>query len=142
LVLAVDGVEAASGTGGTQSLTAPPGLDLGAVPSGGGFLSGDIAEVRVYNSALPSFARQSLETALRVKYLGLAPPTLSVAAANSNGITCTWPAIPGFNLYSATNLTPPVAWSLVTNSTAIANGTNTLNLSVNGAACYFELIDQ
>jgi hypothetical protein len=142
LVLYVDGAEVAAGRGGTQSLTAPPSLDLGAVPSGGGFLSGDIAEVRVYNTALPTSARQSLETALRVKYMGLAPPALGVAAANKNGIIFTWAAIAGFNLYSATNLSPPIAWSLVTNSPAIADGTNTLTLSATGAASFFQLIDQ
>jgi hypothetical protein len=141
LALYADGVEVATGTGGTNSLTAPSTLDLGAVPSGGGFLSGDIAEVRIYNSALPASVRQSQETALRVKYLGLAPPVLNVAAANNNGITFAWPAIPGFNLYSATNLTPPVAWSLVTNAPAAANGTNTLTLGFTGASCFFELID-
>jgi hypothetical protein len=67
---------------------------------------------------------------------------LGVAAANRNGITFVWPAIPGFNLYSATNLTPLIAWSLVTNSPASANGTNTLTLSPAAAASFFELIDQ
>ncbi len=142
LVLYVDGAEAAAGTAGAQSLTAPPTLDLGAVPSGGGFLSGDIAEVRVYNGALSTSSRQSLETALFVKYMGLVPPSLRVAAGQSNGITFTWSAIPGFNLYRATSLAPPIAWSLVTNTPASVNGTNTLTLSPAGAACFFALIDQ
>ncbi len=43
----------ASATAGTQSLTAPSTLDLGAVPSGGGFLTGDIAEVKIFNA--PAF---------------------------------------------------------------------------------------
>jgi hypothetical protein len=74
--------------------------------------------------------------------MGLAPPALGVAAANKNGIIFTWAAIAGFNLYSATNLSPPIAWSLVTNSPAIADGTNTLTLSATGAASFFQLIDQ
>jgi hypothetical protein len=140
--LYVDGVPAGTTTGGTESLTAPSALVLGAQQTLTYFLSGDIAEVQIYSSALPTSARQSLETALRVKYLGLALPALGVAAANRNGITFVWPAIPGFNLYSATNLTPLIAWSLVTNSPASANGTNTLTLSPAAAASFFELIDQ
>ena len=140
--LYVDGAAAGTTTGGTESLTAPSVLVLGAQKTLAYFLTGDIAEVQIYSSALPVSARQSLETGLRVKYLGLVPPALCVVATNNTGITFTWLAIPGFNLYSATNLTPPIAWSLVTNSAAISNGTTTLTLSVNSAACFFELINQ
>jgi hypothetical protein len=142
LVLYVDGVQVASGTGGTESLTAPPSLDLGAVPSGGGFFSGDLAEVRLYSAALSASARQSAETALRVKYLGLVPPGLGMSAENASGLTLAWPANSGFNLYGTTNLTPPVVWSIVTNASATANGTNTLTLKPSGVAAFFELIDQ
>jgi hypothetical protein len=142
LVLYVDGVQVANGTGGTESLTAPPSLDLGAVPSGGGFFSGDLAEVRLYSAALSASARQSAETALRVKYMGLAPPGLGVSAENASGLTLAWPANSGFNLYGTINLTPPVVWSIVTNASATANGTNTLTLKPSGVAAFFELIDQ
>jgi hypothetical protein len=142
LALYMDGTEVATGTGGTESLTAPPTLDLGAVPSGGQYLNGDLAEVRLYSEALGVEARESVETALRVKYTGLALPGLGVAAANGNGLTLLWPAIPGFNLYSTTNLTTPVVWSVVTNTPTTVNGTNTLTLSPTGAATFFELIDQ
>ncbi len=141
LALYVDGTEVATGSAGTETLAAPPTLDLGAVPSGGGYLSGDIAEVRVWNSVLPIAMRQSMETALRVKYLGLVPPVLSVAPGN-NGITFAWPAIPGFNLYTTTNLTPPIAWSLASDSPTYTNGTNALALSATNTASFFKLIDQ
>jgi hypothetical protein len=105
-------------------------------------LNGDLAEVRLYSEALSVEARESVETGLRVKYTGLALPGLEVAAANGNGLTLSWPAIPGFNLYSATNLMPPAVWSVVTNIPTAANGTNTLTLKPTSAATFFELIDQ
>jgi hypothetical protein len=137
----VDGILAGTTTGGTESLIAPSMLVLGAQQTLIYFLSGDIAEVQIYNSALPVSARQSLETALLVKYNEIAAPFLGAAAVGNGGISFVWPAIPGFNLYSATNLMPPIAWSLVTNSPASANGTNTLTLKAGSAACFFKLID-
>jgi hypothetical protein len=139
--LYVDGILAGTTTGGTESLIAPSMLVLGAQQTLIYFLSGDIAEVQIYNSALPVSARQSLETALLVKYNEIAAPFLGAAAVGNGGISFVWPAIPGFNLYSATNLMPPIAWSLVTNSPASANGTNTLTLKAGSAACFFKLID-
>jgi len=140
--LYVDGSLAGTTTGGTKSLTAPSVLVMGAQQTLIYFLTGDIAEVRLYNVALPDSARQSLEAGLRVKYLGLAPPAVGVSVADNGGITYTWPSIPGFNLYSATNLTAPVVWSLVTNPPVSANGTNTLTVGVTGAAGFFKLINQ
>jgi hypothetical protein len=140
--LYVDGTLAGTTTGGTQSLTAPSALVIGAQQTLTYFLTGDIAEVRLYNVALPDSARQSLETGLRVKYLVLVPPTLNVSAANNTGIAFTWPSIPGFNLYSTTSLTPPVTWSPVTNTPVSANGTNTLTVGTTEEARFFKLINQ
>ena len=142
LALYVDGNLAATGAGGTASLTAPATLDFGAVPSGGGFFTGDIAEALIYNAALSGAARQSKETYLRVKYMNLAPPALATSVAGAGDLTFVWPAVPGFNLYTATNLAPPVAWTPVTNLPTAANGTNTLVLRRSAASSFFELIDQ
>ena len=83
LVLYVDGTQAATGTGGSNSQTAPPQLYLGAVPSGGGFLSGDIAEVIIFNSVVPGATRAAYEYALKGKY-GLSP---GEAPATPSGLT-------------------------------------------------------
>lgn len=111
LALYVDGALVATGAGNTQSLTAPPTLDLGAVPSGGGFLSGDIAEVQIYNSALSDTDRLALEKALKCKY-GLsgggtpsAPTALTLAAGNRQ-IALDWVGVTGatgYNIWRSTN---------------------------------------
>jgi hypothetical protein len=140
--LYVDGVLQATNTGSTQSLTSPQVLVLGAQQTLTYFLSGDIAEVQVYASALPDATRKALQTALNVKYMNLVPPALGVSAATSNGnLTFNWPAVAGFNLYTTTNLTPPINWSPVTNAPASANGTNVLTLKTSGTAAFYELID-
>lgn len=68
LTLYVDGLKADSVTGDTRPLTASPTVTLGAVQGAGTGLSGDIAEVRVYDTALADAARQSVESALKAKY--------------------------------------------------------------------------
>lgn len=54
---------------------------------------------------------------------------LQTAVTNGTDLIVSWPVAPtGFNLYSATNLTPPIAWSPVT--TTVAINTNTARSSV------------
>ena len=142
ITLYADGVLAASGTGGTQGLTAPAVLVLGAQPTLVNYFSGDIAEVRLFDVALPPTARQGLETALRAQYVGITSPTLNAAEINRNRITLSWPSIAGLSLYSATNLSPPVAWSPVTNVPATSSGTNSVNLNATSPACFFKLMSQ
>lgn len=95
LVLYVDGTEVATGTGGTESLTAPAQLYLGAVPSGGGFFSGDIAEALLFNIVLTNSTRVAYENALRGEY-GLTPgsapavPTGLAGVANNLQISLSW----------------------------------------------------
>jgi hypothetical protein len=111
LVLFVDGTQAASGAGNTSPLTAPAWLDIGAVPSGGGFLSGDVAEVLIYSMALPDASRVAQENALRGKY-GLSPAQTPAAPAGLNGtagnrqIFLAWqPAVgaSSYNVWRSTN---------------------------------------
>lgn len=54
LTLYVDGVQAATGTGGTQQLTSSPGLRVGVLQSGANFFVGSIADAAVYGSTLPA----------------------------------------------------------------------------------------
>jgi hypothetical protein len=53
LTLFVDGVQVSAGRGGSQRLTSAPGLCAGVLQSGRNFLAGSVADVAVYNSALP-----------------------------------------------------------------------------------------
>jgi PKD repeat protein len=56
------------------------------------------------------------------------PPALGLAAGPGT-LTLSWPLwATNFNLYAATNLTPPVTWSPVTN--AVTNVSGVLNVTV------------
>jgi Concanavalin A-like lectin/glucanases superfamily/Glycosyl hydrolases family 2, sugar binding domain/Glycosyl hydrolases family 2/Glycosyl hydrolases family 2, TIM barrel domain len=228
LVLYVDGTQVAAGMGGTNLLTAPPVLDLGAVPSGGGFLNGDVAEVQIYDAALSNNDRVAVESALKGKYglSGGAAPAIptgltameengqvlvswtpaigaanynlwhsldgvnytlltneqansyvdsaamvgvtnyyEIAAVNSSGasanstavnavlplpvlglnmepglLAISWPAwATNWMLYSATDLTPPVAWSPVTNEVGNYNGQFNVNIPIGSEERFFRL---
>ncbi len=111
LVLYVDGVQAGTATGGTQSLTSPTQLVLGAQQTLINFLTGDIAEVKIFNTPLADSDRTAEENALKCKYglgSGAAPavPTGLVATAGNRKITCNWMPVAGaasYNFWSATN---------------------------------------
>ena len=78
LVLYADGVQVGAATGGTESLTAPTRLVLGAQQTLINYLTGDIAEVKIFNAPL-SDATASEESALKCKYGiagGGAPPAV------------------------------------------------------------------
>ncbi|HEY1790197.1 MAG TPA: lamin tail domain-containing protein, partial [Verrucomicrobiae bacterium] len=74
--LYMDGTLVGTTTGGTQSLTSPPVLELGAQQSLVYYLSGDIAEVQIYNSSLSGTNLQSVEGPLLQKY-NIPPPAPS-----------------------------------------------------------------
>jgi hypothetical protein len=66
--LYVDGSLVGTTTGGTQSLTSPAVLVLGAQQTLINFLTGDIAEVQVFNTALFGTKQQAAEAPLFAKY--------------------------------------------------------------------------
>jgi hypothetical protein len=68
-------------------------------------------------------------------------PAMSVQASGANPFVLSWPASAGFQLYSATNLAPPVAWSPVTNPATASNGTVFLTMPpTNATAQFFRLM--
>jgi hypothetical protein len=69
-------------------------------------------------------------------------PVLSIQGSSANPYVIAWPApSTGYQLYSATNLAPPVAWSLVTNPAVQSNGTFYLSIPpTNAAAQFFRLM--
>jgi hypothetical protein len=118
LALYVDGALSATATGGTQSLIAPNRLVLGAQQTMLNYFTGDIAEVKIFNSALSDNDRVSQENDLIYKWGIRALPSLALTGVNAgaNSFIINWPATAnGWGLYFATNLAPPVIWSPVTN---------------------------
>jgi hypothetical protein len=69
-------------------------------------------------------------------------PVLSLQGSSANPFVITWPvSASGYQLYSATNLAPPVNWSLVTNAAIGSNGTFYLTIpATNAAAQFFRLM--
>jgi hypothetical protein len=68
-------------------------------------------------------------------------PSMSMQTSGANPFVLSWPASAGFQLYSATNLAPPVAWSLVTNPAASNNGIFFLTIPpTNATAQFFRLM--
>ncbi len=113
----VDGTLSATGIGGTQALTAPATLDLGAVPSGGGFFNGDIAEVKLFSSALSDLDRTAEENNLACKYgvsgagFSLATPAGFNGTPANGSVSLTWAGssgAAGYDLSSATNANGPL----------------------------------
>ena len=105
LNLYVDGTLVAAGTGGSQSLTAPNFLTLGAQATLNNFLNGDIAEVQIYNAALSDTDRLGQERALKCKY-ALTGGTTPIAPTGLNGvagnrqISLNWSLVAGASGYS------------------------------------------
>ncbi len=103
LQLYVDGNLSASGTGGTDWLTAPLNLRFGSRQTGGNFFFGNLDDVRIYNRALGS----NEVTALFLDGASPAPaPTNLIASADNNQVVLNWSAVPvasGYDLKRATN---------------------------------------
>ncbi len=143
LAIYIDGVQTAASTGGTSALNAPAALFLGAVPSGGGFFTGDIAEIQIYNAALANTDRVALENALKCKYgmTGSAPtaPAGLTAAVGNRTASLNWnltTAATGYNLWRSTNRTSgyqlvaaAVPTSSYVDTNAVAGQTNYYELS-------------
>jgi beta-galactosidase len=107
--LHVDGLFASSVTGVTAALTSPPRLVLGAQQELANFLSGDIAEVRIFGVALTDPNRQYVENALKAKYQiggsasGLTVPAVpaGLTATPGNGeVGLSWNASSGASSYN------------------------------------------
>ena len=111
IALYLDGSLVSVNTGGTQSLTSPNFLVLGGQGVLNNFLTGDIAEVQIYNSPLTDTDRLGQERALKCKY-GLAggvtpaAPTGLTPAAGNRQISLNWTMIAGastYNIWRSTN---------------------------------------
>jgi len=114
--LYLDGVLAGTVIGDTNSLTAPTRIVLGAQQTGVNFLTGDIAEVKIFPSVLTDINRGVEEGTLACKY-GISTPT--TALATPGNLTAAWgnrqallnwlgvSGAAGYNVYFSTNAAGP-----------------------------------
>ena len=105
LELHVDGVSQGTASGGKQSLVTPARLVMGAQQTLINWLSGDIAEVRIFSAALTPAERVAEENALKCKYgLGSGTPPLAPAslsgAGSSREVSLNWPPSAGATGYT------------------------------------------
>jgi hypothetical protein len=70
----------------------------------------------------------------------VAPPPVLTAMLIGGMLSVSWPSgAPGHNLYYTTNLTPPVAWQIVTNPVQVNGGQNVVSIPALGSTVFFEL---
>jgi len=111
--LYVDGSFAGTTTGNTNSLIAPARLALGAQQTGNNFLNGDIAEVKIFGTALSDAGRAIEENSLECKY-GISAAAQTLAAPTSlsgfwgnRQISLSWVGVSGAASYNLTSATSP-----------------------------------
>jgi hypothetical protein len=82
-----------------------------------------------------SFAATALDTPSNT-------PVLSIQGPPANPLVLSWQApATGYQLYSATDLAPPVVWSVATNPAVQSNATFFLTIpATNAAAKFFRLM--
>jgi len=141
--LYVDGTLQGAATGSKQGLIAPPQLVLGAQQTLINFLTGDIAEVKIYDQALSDSDRLAEENALACKYgLGAgappATPTGFTGVSGNRRVTLNWSpsiAATGYRVRWSTNIAGPytqLTGNLSTNSFVHTN-------ALNGQTNYYQL---
>jgi len=140
--LYLDGVFAGSVLGNTSPLSAPAQLVLGAQQTLTYFLTGDIAEVKIFDSALADTDRIQQENWLIYKWAIRARPTLALNPVNlgAGTLSIRWPtSATGWALYFATNLMPPVLWWPVTNVVGSNGGQFEVSVPLTSGARFFRL---
>jgi predicted alpha-1,6-mannanase (GH76 family) len=134
ITLYVDSSAGIGNTGGTQSLTAPNFLVLGAQAVLNNYLNGDIAEMQIYHTPLSDSDRLGIEAALKCKY-GIAggstpnPPAGLAGVAGNRRVSLNWTLSPGATSYSVLRSTDggaytPIAMGLVSSSYVDTNAIN------------------
>ncbi|HEV2696146.1 MAG TPA: glycoside hydrolase family 2 TIM barrel-domain containing protein [Verrucomicrobiae bacterium] len=141
--LYVDGTLVGTNNGSTAFLTAPSSLTLGVQQTLNYYLSGDIAEVKIYNAALSDSDRITDEGSLRCKY-NLGPGVVPTAPSGLGGapgnrrISLFWNPVVGANsyiVYSSTNANGP--FTLRASGLTVTNYVDTA--AKNGAINYYQV---
>lgn len=113
----IDGVQSATTNGPTGVRDAPAAMRIGSILSGGGFFSGSIDEVRIYNTVLSAAEINALANPIAApqitsfsgsatNYFGSAGQIFSVSASGSPPLSYQW-------LYQGTNLPSQTAATLL-----------------------------
>ncbi len=142
-LLYVDGVDATANSAIRTDFANQTGINLGRFTNGAFFLKGVVDEARIqarvrspaweWASWMTESASSTLASYSPVRQL---TPTISVAA--SNGAVLTWPASGvGFQLYTTTNLVPPVSWTRATNGTVLVADQWQITLPPDGSVTRF-----
>ena len=144
IALYVDGALVGTNTGSTAFLSAPSQLVLGAQQTLLNYLTGDIAEVKIYDAALGDADRLTDEGSLKCKYnlgSGVLPPApggLSAAAGNRR-VLLSWNPVVGASSYSVFSAT-----DLVGTFTPCASGLTATNFTdlnaMNGRTNYYQVV--
>ena len=112
LELFADGIAQGTATGGVQSLTAPTSLILGSHPVLNNYLTGDIAEVKIYDGIINDADRNAVSSALAYKY-GIGPavparaPADFLAVAGNFRATLTWTPVMEASTYTVSGAATP-----------------------------------
>jgi hypothetical protein len=112
LELFADGIAQGTATGGVQSLTAPASLILGSHPVLNNYLTGDIAEVKIYDGIMNDADRSAVSSALAYKY-GIGPavsaraPADFLAVAGNLRATLSWTPVMEANSYTVSRSATP-----------------------------------
>lgn len=143
--LFVNGTQVAGATGGTQSLTAPNFLVLGGQGVLNNFLTGDIAEVKIFSVALSDAERAGHERAMRCQYAltgGTTPaaPTGLTAAAGNRRIALNWLAVPGAMDYRVLRSIDGVNFGSV--ATALPGTSYVDTTAISGATNHYRITAQ
>jgi hypothetical protein len=121
--LFVDGTDYTQSSSINGAFPNSSGINLGRFTNNSFLFKGAMDEVRIENGTRSSNWVWSawmnvVSNGTLANYAGVAQasPALSIGGAAGGSTVLTWPASGvGFALYTATNLTPPVTWSLATN---------------------------
>jgi predicted alpha-1,6-mannanase (GH76 family) len=131
---------------GTESLTAPNQVVLGALQILTNYFSGDIAEVQIYNTVLPSATLLGIENSLKCEYgltasALLTPPSGLSGSAGNLEISLSWSVVPGaagYNLWRSTNngssyqlLAPNLQTASYVDANAVNGQTNFYEVAAN-----------
>jgi hypothetical protein len=149
--LYVDGTDYTQASNIDSAFPNETGINLGRFTNNALLFKGSMDEVRIEagqrssNSVWAAWMNVVSNTSL-ANYTGVTrtAPALSIGGSGDGGTVLTWPASGvGFSLYTATNLTAPVVWTLATNQPALSNSQWQITLPQDGdVSRYYRLQSQ
>jgi hypothetical protein len=149
--LYVDGTDYTQASNIDTAFPNQTGINLGRFTNSSLFFKGALDEVRIEagqrssNSVWAAWMNVVSNTSL-ANYTSVtrSAPALSIGGSSDGGTVLTWPASGvGFSLFTATNLTPPIIWTLATNQPVLSNSQWQITLPQDGdVSRYYRLQSQ